>query len=234
MTDRNQILSNIRKGRALSNDQMRRPLFRERNRGELWARWRDIEAQNAGRMDELVKAFKRECEDVAGKAYVARNHDEACGFVSTIIKDSGAKKVIRWDSALLEKLGIDHLIHSIGTGSIPQSQNNLTAKADLGISEAAFGLADTGTLVLRASPGRDRSTSLLPPSHIAVLESKKILFTLDDLLVRLLLDFVEKGDLGTCITLITGPSRTADIELNLVHGIHGPKSLHVIILNAYS
>ena len=104
------------------------------------------------------------------------------------------------------------------------------SRADIGISGADYGLADTGTLVLRTSFAQDRSTTLSPPVHVAIIESANILAGSDDLIVRLLLDLEENGEPDSCLTLITGPSRTADIELNLVLGIHGPKDLRVIIV----
>ena len=101
--------------------------------------------------------------------------------------------------------------------------------AELGISGADYGLAETGTLVIKSLPGQDRLTSLLPPIHVAIIEQERILASLDDLITKLLLDLEENGKLDSCLTLISGPSKTADIELNLVLGIHGPKDLYVII-----
>ena len=86
--------------------------------------------------------------------------------------------------------------------------------------------------MLRTLPTQDRVTSLLPPVHVAIMESKCILSSSEDLIARLMVDLEEKGELDSCLTLITGPSLTADIELNLVHGIHGPRELHVIILES--
>jgi len=83
---------------------------------------------------------------------------------------------------------------------------------------------------VRALRGQDRSTSLLPPIHVAIMEAERILPSSDDLLVKLQLEMTEHGTLDSCFSLITGPSKTADIEMNLILGVHGPKNLHVIIL----
>jgi L-lactate dehydrogenase complex protein LldG len=104
--------------------------------------------------------------------------------------------------------------------------------ADIGVTSVDYALADTGTLVLRAGHGRARSISLLPAVHIAVLKPGQIISGLDDLF-PLLAETCERssGSLDSALTFITGPSRTADIELTLVVGVHGPQELHVILLD---
>jgi len=236
--ERSHILSLIRIGNTKKT-----PLFKERKREELILRWHDIEKQRVSHMEELVQTFKRECELLTGKVSLARNKDEACQFLTSIIKEARIKRIIRWDSPLLRQLEIDHLLDSLGVQNMLEEKdtpNELSRKAyvrpastaELGISGVDYGLADTGTLVLRVSPAQDRITSLLPPVHVAIMESKRILSSSDDLIARLLLDLEEKGDLDSCLTLITGPSLTADIELNLVFGVHGPRELHVVIIKS--
>jgi len=239
MEDREQILSLIR-----IKDTKNTPLFKERKKQELLIQWQDIEHRRARHVKELVQSFKRECELLTGKVYVARTNDEACQFLASIIKEAGIKQIIKWSSPLLKRLEIDRLLDSLGVqnmllaakGSANEvRQRDYTgpaSKAELGISGVDYGLADTGALVLRTSPDQNRAVSLLPPVHVAIMESKCILFSSDDLITQLLLDLEEKGNLDSCLTLITGPSVTADIELNLVLGVHGPKELHVIILES--
>jgi L-lactate dehydrogenase complex protein LldG len=103
------------------------------------------------------------------------------------------------------------------------------AGADIGVSGVDYALADTGTLVLVARNGQPRSVSLLPPVHIAVVRPEQVLSGLSDLF-PILRSEAAGGDLSSAITFITGPSRTADIELTLVVGVHGPQQLHVVLL----
>lgn len=239
MEDREQILSLIRIKNAKN-----RPLFKERKKQDLLIRWQDIENRRTRHVEEFVQTFKRECELLTGKVYLTRTNDEACQFLSSIIKETGIKRIIKWSSPLLKRLEIDRLMDSLGVQNMllaeKASPNEVrrkdytgpASKAELGISGVDYGLADTGALVLRTSPDQNRAASLLPPVHVAIIESKSILFSSDDLIARLLLDLEEKGDLDSCLTLIAGPSVTADIELNLVLGVHGPKELHVIILES--
>lgn len=248
MEPRKQILSLIRMGNAKASvkDQAKRPLFKQRKREELLIRWQDLEKQRATNVKELVKAFKTEFELLSGKVYVARTNREARQFLSLIIKQAGTgiKRIIKWNSHLLRRLEIDRVLDSLGAQNIlvakkdsPNQQDRkdyieTEATAELGISGVDYGLADTGTLVLRTSRTQDRTTSLLPPVHVALVESKRILPGSEDLILKLMLELEGKAELDSCLTLITGPSITADIELNLVSGIHGPRELHVIILES--
>jgi L-lactate dehydrogenase complex protein LldG len=98
------------------------------------------------------------------------------------------------------------------------------------VSGVDHAIADTGTLVLLARTGQARSVSLLPPVHVAVVRPGQILSSLDDLFPVLRHD--GNGELASAVTFITGPSRTADIELTLVVGVHGPQELHVVLLDS--
>ena len=93
-----------------------------------------------------------------------------------------------------------------------------------GVSEAAYGLADTGSVVLAASPDEPRARSLLPEAHVSLLREDRILPGLAEL-------FAEVGsDLPSALAIVSGPSRSADIEQRLTIGVHGPGEVHVVLL----
>jgi L-lactate dehydrogenase complex protein LldG len=92
-----------------------------------------------------------------------------------------------------------------------------------GVSRAIYGLADTGSVVLAASPEEPRGNSLLPDAHITLLAEEAILAGLDEL-------FGAIGDeLPSALAIVTGPSRSADIEQKLAVGVHGPGEVHVVL-----
>jgi L-lactate dehydrogenase complex protein LldG len=95
---------------------------------------------------------------------------------------------------------------------------------DVGVSTAQAGIAETGTLILDSTYERHRLVSLVPPVHIAIINASAIVPTLGDALTLL-----QKQEISPAITFITGPSRTADIELTLTIGVHGPQELYVIV-----
>ena len=92
--------------------------------------------------------------------------------------------------------------------------------AEVGLTLADFAIADTGSLVLNSGPGRHRLASLAPPHHIAIVARANILATSEAAITTLS---------ARTTVIVTGPSRTADIEGVIVRGIHGPRTLWVLI-----
>ncbi len=94
--------------------------------------------------------------------------------------------------------------------------------ADAGVSAVDAVVAETGTIALHTRPDQPRVLSLLPPIHIAVADGSKIVPDLFDLFTG--------AAPPACLTLITGPSKTGDIELKLVTGVHGPGEVHLVFV----
>ena len=92
------------------------------------------------------------------------------------------------------------------------------------VSEAIYGLADTGSVVLAAAPDEPRARSLLPEVHVTLLREDLILPGLDELFEAL------GDDLPSALAIVTGPSRSADIEQKLAVGVHGPGEVHVVLV----
>jgi L-lactate dehydrogenase complex protein LldF len=94
-----------------------------------------------------------------------------------------------------------------------------------GVTGALAGLADTGTLVLTGGPGRPLTASLLPEVHVALLRASDLLPSLPEALRR-----PEVREAAAAV-LVSGPSRTADIEMTLTIGVHGPQEIHVFLID---
>ncbi len=105
--------------------------------------------------------------------------------------------------------------------------------ADIGISGANLVVAESGTLVIISNEGNARLVTSLPPVHIALVTTEKFVETLEQAitLVKALIPASSGLKLTSYVSLITGPSRTTDIEKELVMGVHGPQELHIIILD---
>lgn len=187
------------------------------------------------RRDDLIKQFATELLAVGGRFYAAPTGEAAFQYVEQLASDRRAKTIIGWDTQLIDGIDLPKRLGEAGISFLTERTDNkfiLTAvDADIGVSAIEYALADTGTLVLFARKGQARSVSLLPPIHIAIVKPDQVIPGLSDLFPLLRGETEEGGGfLTSAITFITGPSRTADIELTLVVGVHGPQELHVVLV----
>ena len=209
--------------------------------------------------ERLIEQFEAELTRVGVHLFRADSVAAASEYLERVALASDAKRMIGWDSPLidkivetvalektneLEKIGVEFLRDRAGdtasdiisadfisTDFISADFISAAIESEIGITTVDYALADTGTLVLISGAGRARSASLVPPVHVAVVEARQIISGLDDLF-PLLAENSGGADqkMASAITFITGPSRTADIELTLVVGVHGPQQLHVILI----
>lgn len=182
---------------------------------------------------ELIQQFASALVGVVGRFSVAASAQMVCDQIAGIADGVKAKKAVGWHSPWLQQLGLASRLAEMEIEFVTDQEGGdkaafikEAAEAAIGITPVDYALADSGTLCLLAGKNQPRTASLLPPVHIAVLLPDKIVRGLDDLFTLLQADH---GELSSAVTLITGPSRTADIELTLVVGVHGPQQLHVIL-----
>jgi L-lactate dehydrogenase complex protein LldG len=149
---------------------------------------------------------------LGGKVVAVADIEEAREFLAPMIE---GKKVIASAAPIVQACGL-HTEYS----------REACAGAELGVTSADFALADTGSLVFLSESHESRLISLLPPKHLAIIERKQILSGLDDLLTRV----PRPADGSSSMVIVTGPSRTADIEMRLVRGVHGPGEITVLII----
>ncbi len=115
-----------------------------------------------------------------------------------------------------------------GSDSMKQYMESLL-EADIGITSASYGIAETGTLVYLSGGEQHRLISLLPPVHLCLLQRQQIVPGMNELFRRTADNFHSNARPPQALTLVTGPSCTADIEQTLTTGIHGPGELHILI-----
>jgi len=177
---------------------------------------------------ERLARFRAQLASVGGRVEVARDARVAAALLRDIVAEKGARTVAVSDAALARELaaGLDGVD---GVAVACDAERAFLLEADLGLSCAQWGIAETGTLVLESERERNRLVSLVPPVHVAVLQAGAILATLGDALAAVRRP--EHGAPSRAVTFITGPSRTGDIELTLVVGVHGPKELVVIVID---
>ena len=184
----------------------------------------------------LVDTFTSALEGLTGRVRRVATAGDAAAAVSEIATEHGVAEYVSWDEAALACPGIEASLASRGIRrvgyNIPadpvlrQQTMDVLAGVGLGLTGADAALADTGALVLAAGPGRGRLASLLPPVHVAIVPVDRLVPSL-----RALIE-ARPGLLreSSNVVVIAGPSRTADIEMTLTHGVHGPKHVYVVLV----
>jgi L-lactate dehydrogenase complex protein LldG len=206
MTARDEILSRVRpKSRGLTPP----PVWRSRRH------FRDL----AGRFAEALTAAK-------GEVIRAASLEDALARLSDVLRDLEAGKAVLNHEPPFDDLDIISLWPNIKWHFVGQSDGDLSAfcaGADVGIGGAEAALAETGTIVIGSGPGRSRLATLLPPVHVALVSTSCLttdIFTWTA---------ARQGNLPANRVLVSGPSKTADIEQTLVTGAHGPKRFIVVL-----
>jgi L-lactate utilization protein LutC len=228
MSPREAFLQRVRQAVAEGNRAGAVPPMPERGK---------IGYQGAG--PQPVERFCTELAAAGGKGYVAADRDAAMQMMQSIIQSHNARKILLSRGGAVERLDVAGKLKEIGldvrtTDAIPASnQREALFAAEVGISNVHCLIAETGTVVVASRPNEPRSVSLLPPVHIAIADRSQLLpdlFDLFDLFSPV--STPGKSLPPSCLSLITGPSKTGDIELRLVTGVHGPGEIHVILLDS--
>lgn len=161
---------------------------------------------------------------------------QAAQHVADIARERACATYTRWDKAL-DFLPLDHALATL-TRVYPGVNPGVTpgccqalAQVDLGLVLAHAILLDSGSFALAAATGQQRSASLLPPASVILAPRSALLPDVSHLPALLERYRASDGSLPSCLNLVTGPSSTADIELVLVRGVHGPGSLDVVGLD---
>jgi L-lactate dehydrogenase complex protein LldG len=177
---------------------------------------------------ELVSRFARELEAVAGKMIGPIAPQELPDRIMAIARVRGLKSIAIGKGVASDLDAVANSLRDTGANVLDgtASIREQVAHADAGIAEADYGIAATGTLAVFSDASRPSALTLLPPASIVVLRVDRMMADLASALAAIGPEVLQAHRL----TLITGPSRTADIEKRIVMGVHGPKSLDVVLV----
>ncbi|CAG0986753.1 hypothetical protein PHYC_02066 [Phycisphaerales bacterium] len=147
--------------------------------------------------------------------------------VRAVLERLGVRRVMIGEGLMLEGVAAD--LSAAGLELVAWRERGFAAMydADAGVTDVQGAIAETGTLVCCSGPGRARGLSLVAPIHLAVVRRSDIVPDLVDLGVMR----ASEAALPSSVVLITGPSKTADIEGILITGVHGPREVHVVLVN---
>jgi L-lactate dehydrogenase complex protein LldG len=173
--------------------------------------------------EALLGQFVASAEKLASQVYQPASPQQALDTVAGLLGEKGP--VFAWDFSHIPLPGLEDLLkpHMLRPGQ-PQSD------AQVGFTGADAALAATGSLVLVGGPGKPRAASLLPPVHVAILERTQIVPDLESWFALQRQAGLDHWRAASHAIVISGPSRTADIAMTLIMGMHGPAELHIVIV----
>ena len=170
-------------------------------------------------VDSEIERFLGEVKKLSGVGQKL-SPSEIDSALKTLVEEQNIHKATVWETPHLRQLGITEILNSLGVELVsPNANKHEMALCDLGITEADYLLPETGTLVMHSSAEKPRAVSLLPRVHLAIVRPEMLRPDMHQV-------FAEAKN-SNYLVFITGPSRTADIELTVTLGVHGPKNLYV-------
>ncbi len=182
-------------------------------------------------MESLFETFKARAEAVSAEVHRFATQREALDFSLGLLQEQGVLDGppggALWAEGSFLKGSGRKFLASEAPGLSFQVTREAAAAARIGISQADWAVAATGTLVMDAAPVEQRLVATLPPIHVILAASSRILPDLAGALAR-----IHPGRSGY-ISLVTGPSRTADIERVLTIGAHGPERLVIVFADDF-
>lgn len=192
---------------------------------------RAIAAERAG---ELFDDAATAAETAGWTVHRLSDLNEVANRVIRICRERKIETTLTSNHEVLGRAGVGDALNAVGISAEVLQRGDAGTKAaafsaGAGISGADWFIAESGTLVLHPRAGLSRLLTLAPPIHIAVLEPVQVLPSLDELFAIERAALID-GTLASSVNLISGPSRTGDIEATIVKGIHGPLETHLIMV----
>lgn len=212
MTARDDILAQVRQGVGKGDFAQRRAAAL----AVLEAKARGPQPAMAG---ALVDRFREKAESLASTLAGVATREAVPGAVADYLAANrlGSQAVVTPEIARLDWAG---------SGIAVEARGAVDADA-VGITGCFCAVAETGTLVLLSGPTSPATVSLLPETHVALVDTARIVATMEDAFALLR---AERGEVPRAINFVSGPSRTGDIEQTIVLGAHGPCRVHLVLV----
>jgi L-lactate dehydrogenase complex protein LldG len=185
--------------------------------------------------DELVEVLKKQCAHIHTDI-VETSAALLADTLRKVVDGYGGGQVITWDDPRFEEFGLKDEMASVGVDvhvwnpEIGGENIAVAERSNVGITFSDLTLAESGTVILFSGGGKGRSVSLLPAGYIAIIPKSTIVPRITQAAHVIHNRVVKGGEIPSCINFISGPSNSADIEMNLVVGVHGPiKATYIVV-----
>ncbi|MGZ4159340.1 MAG: LutC/YkgG family protein [Neobacillus sp.] len=190
--------------------------------------------------DELLEVLKEQCRKIHTNLYIT-DSKELPAILSDIVVNYGGGPVVTWKDERFSQWGLDYLMKkewpdqnievyewdfTLGEQNIRKAE-----QANVGLTISEITLAESGTVVLFSDENKGRTVSFLPATSIVLIPKSTLVPRITQAAKKMREIHQKTGQVASCINFITGPSNSADIELNLVVGVHGPVKASYIVIN---
>jgi L-lactate dehydrogenase complex protein LldG len=180
--------------------------------------------------DDLSERFTEALTAVKGEVWRAASLEEAFDHLDRVLHEIEAETAVANQGPPLDAIDlagrwpeVKWRVAGQPEAELGRGLRDFAVSADIGLSGVDAALAETGTVVVSSGPGRSRLTTLLPPVHLALAPTSSLTSDIFTWLVA------RSGEMPAATTLISGPSKTADIEQTMAIGVHGPKRFIVVL-----
>jgi L-lactate dehydrogenase complex protein LldG len=188
--------------------------------------------------DELAHQLEDQCQRIHTVAKRA-TLQTLPNVLKEAIAELGGKSIVNWNDPRFEEYNLLELFEEfqnvegnefhIWDPALLEENITIAERANIGITFSDITLAESGSVVLFSDKGKGRSVSLLPATYIAIIPKSSIVPRMSQAATKIH-EMAQEGRIPSCINFISGPSNSADIELNLVVGVHGPiKATYIIV-----
>jgi L-lactate dehydrogenase complex protein LldG len=223
VTPREQVMATVRRSLGVTGEERpRRKIVEDRLAGRPRGL---LPARALGKSKvELVALFVEMAEASAATVATVRSADQVPAAVADFLRGRNlALRLRRGEDARLSGLPWDRAAIEVATGRSHGDD-------ETGVSAAFAGVAETGTLVLLSGPENPTTLNFLPDNHVVVVDAADLSATYEDAWSRIR-DRHGDATMPRAVNWITGPSRSADIEQILLMGAHGPRRLHIVLID---
>ncbi len=182
-----------------------------------------VEPRKPGDPEAELIFLLAEVEKLTGKTRRIGSHDEFKAALAELVEFEKVERATTWTTPEMRELGVPELLQELGVEMVSAGADKWeVAQCELGVTGVDGALPESGSLLVRSEPDKQRVVSLVPRVHLALMRREAMNVDLHDLF--------QKNKDASAFWLISGPSRTADIELTLTLGVHGPKTLYLWVL----
>ena len=202
---------------------------------------RTIQAKVAARRPRLLATLTENATKAGWNVHSVETPEAAAHLVADIAGRAGMRKVVRSAEDIFTKVNLDESLRrkrinwtvlASGRSRRRADLKDIAFDAELGVCGVTYAIAETASCAIIPHKGLARLTSLAPPELVLLVEAEQVLENLDDFFALMRLQYMQpRGKAPTYFNFISGPSKTADIEMVLSTGVHGPGKIHMVLIS---